>query len=391
MRTVSQQTTTSGPSGSAPVPTVGSSILDELLYYACEALQLTPTLYEQAETHYRGAANWIGDVGSWFYNYDPDIFSQGSFRIGTTTKPIFQNEFDLDFVLQLAMNFRIDPLRLLDELENRLLANKTYAPMVERLNRCVRLNYADKFHLDILPAVPDGEGTRIAVPDRKLAGWKSSDPKAYAAWFQSRCVQRAVRFDKAAQIEPLRPFATAAQKAVLQQVVQLSKRCRDRYPVFIKDCKLSPRSIVLTTLAAESYSGSDSTAVAIYGVVHTLRAQFASNRTPIEVWNPVNSLELLSEQWDSDPTAYAQYGRWLDSFASDLDKLLAAKTVPDIQRQLAVLFGDGIAHDAIIKHASRTDDLRKAGDLKVSTAGALMTGSGAAAAVRPNTFYGDED
>jgi hypothetical protein len=390
MRTLSQHTTPIAAARSAPIPTVGSSILDELLYYACEALQLTPTLYTEAETHYRAAANWIGREDSWFYNYDPDIFPQGSFRIGTTTKPIFRNEFDLDFVLQLAMGLRIDPLRLLDELEKRLRANKTYAPMVERLNRCVRLNYANRFHLDILPAVPDGAGTRVAVPDRKLAGWKSSDPKGYAAWFESRCVQREARMDKAAQIEPLRPFATAAQKVVLQQVVQLSKRCRDRYPVFVKDCKLSPRSIVFTTLAAESYRGSDSAAVAIYGVLHTLRAQFASSTTPIEVWNPVNSLELLSEQWDTNLEAYAQYGRWLDSFASDWDKLLAAKTVPDIQRQLAALFGDGIAHDAIIKHASRTDDLRKAGDLKVSNAGVLMTGSGAAAAVRPNTFYGDE-
>ena len=158
------------------MPAIGSSILDELLHFACEALQLTPTLHAEADEHYRAVANWIGAEGSYFFGFDPDMYPQGSFRIGTTTRPIFDNEFDLDFVLQL-LDRGVKPLVLLEELEKRLRANKMYAPMVERLNRCVRLNYANQFHLDILPGVLDGAGTRISVPDRKVAGWKSSDPR----------------------------------------------------------------------------------------------------------------------------------------------------------------------------------------------------------------------
>jgi len=369
-----------------PAPAIGTSILDELLHFACEALQLTPTLHAEADGHYRAVANWIGAEDSYFFGFDPDIYPQGSFRIGTTTRPILDNEFDLDFVLQL-LDRGVKPLVLLEELEKRLRANKMYAPMVERLNRCVRLNYANQFHLDILPGVLDGTGTRIAVPDRKVAGWKSSDPKAHAAWFLSRGLTE--RFDKAAQIAPLPSIQTAAEKSVLQRAVQLFKRARDRF--FQANCEIAPRSIVLTTIAAWSYSGTRSTVTAIYEAVHKMRALVASSERPIEVWNPVNPLELLSEHWNTNPIAYQVFRRWLDAFADDWDKLLAAKSIPEMQQHLASLFGDGIATDAIVKHAARIDDLRKGGSLKISTAGGLMTGSGAAAVVRPNTFYGDHD
>ncbi len=366
------------------------SIHDELLHYACVGLQLTPTLYGLAEQHYHAVAEWVGAEGSFFYAYDPDIFPQGSFRIGTTTKPIFQNEYDLDFVLQLMVDPRVHPLRLLVELENRLKSHRTYAPMVKRLNRCVRLEYANEFHLDILPAVPDGEmGTRVKVPDRKAADWKPSDPKGYASWFEQRC--RQMRLDKAAQIAPLPAIQRVEEKAVLQRVVQLSKRCRDRFAAFVADVDLSPRSIVLTTLAAQHHTGHLSTAAAMSETIRTLRERVAGSVAPIEVWNPANEKELLSEQWRANPDAYREFKNWLDYYARAWDALLAAKTIPEMQRQLATLFGDGVAQDAIVKHAAHVDELRKAGELKVSKAGALATGAGAAAIIRPNTFYGDND
>ncbi len=69
---------------------------------------------------------------------------------------------------------------------------------MERLPRCIRLNYAGDFHLDIVPAVPDFEvgGTYIFVPDldANLAidapqndRWKPSNPKGYQIWFEDHC------------------------------------------------------------------------------------------------------------------------------------------------------------------------------------------------------------
>jgi hypothetical protein len=71
---------------------------------------------------------------------------------------------------------------------------------LERLKRCLRLNYAGAFHLDILPACPNDRlgGGAILVPDRKLECWKDSNPKGFAEWFFLRCVVR----DALAMIRP---------------------------------------------------------------------------------------------------------------------------------------------------------------------------------------------
>ena len=68
-------------------------------------------------------------------------------------------------------------------------ANETYAEMLEKLKRCLRLNYAGAFHMDILPACPNdqvGNGS-IIVPDCKLECWMHSNPKGFAAWFFEKC------------------------------------------------------------------------------------------------------------------------------------------------------------------------------------------------------------
>jgi hypothetical protein len=146
------------------------SLLEDLLLYACEALQLTPTLHAAAEQHYEEVTDWLCRERSFFCDYEPEVYPQGSFLIRTTTRPILQCEYDLDFVLQLSSRTPLDPMLLLDELEARLKEHGTYKPMVKRLKRCVRLVYAGRFHLDVLPAITEEDySTRILVPDRELA------------------------------------------------------------------------------------------------------------------------------------------------------------------------------------------------------------------------------
>src|SRR5437763_464870 len=79
----------------------------------------------------------------------------------------------------------------LNLIERRLKDNEIYRHMVQRMNRCIRLNYEHQFHMDILPACrdPKNGGTCLLVPDRKLEDWKASNPKGYAAWFDSKAHQ----------------------------------------------------------------------------------------------------------------------------------------------------------------------------------------------------------
>jgi len=364
---------------------VAGSLLEDLLRFACEGLQLTPTLHGLADERYRTISELLADPSSFFAAYDPDIYPQGSFLIGTTVRPILRCEYDLDFVMQLSSATPRDPMLLLQQLEDIFKAHGTYKNMVRRLKRCVRLVYAGDFHMDILPAVSEDEhSTRILVPDRALKNWKSSNPRGFATWFQQR--QRVMRFDRAASVESLPAMQSVDEKSALQRVVQLIKRARDRY---VTNLELSPRSVVLTTMAGEGYTGSLSTAGAMSSVLQHLRDLVAGSHGPLRVYNPANPDELLSEQWVSNPDAYREFTRWLAWFSDEWTKVMTAERVPELKQLLSTLFGEDVAIDAIKKHAVHMEEQRKAEKLKINSRGAITAAAGVAS-IRSNTFYGDE-
>jgi len=223
--------------------------LDDLLDRACAALELSPTQHQTAEARYRAIGQWLSAPGTVLARFRPEIYPQGSLRIGTTVRPFARLEYDLDLVCELVgldwQQVR-NPIAVLNTAEQRLREHDTYKHMLERKNRCIRVNYANEFHLDVLPGCPHpGDGTdRILVPDRKAQAWTASNPKGYADWFEARC---ALGEAVIKAIQPLPAQEPADMKATLKRIVQLLKRWRDlRYR---HDPANAPISIVLTTLA----------------------------------------------------------------------------------------------------------------------------------------------
>jgi hypothetical protein len=70
--------------------------LDALLELVCVRVQLTQTQDTASRQHYHAVTDWLSREGSSVRQFSPHIFPQGSQRLGTTTKPIRQAEFDLD-------------------------------------------------------------------------------------------------------------------------------------------------------------------------------------------------------------------------------------------------------------------------------------------------------
>lgn len=276
--------------------------LDELLFGVCEELQLTTAKYDQAVERYEALGDVLESEGSPFHGLDPKIYPQGSMALGTTVKPI-EGPFDLDFVLELSLaHDRVDPMKLIDCLYRFLKAHSVYGSMTSPKNRCVRIGYANDFYMDILPACRNGAGTEtfIKVPDRARREWSDSDPKGYISWFEgeSKAVFIGRMFDKA---EPIPQQEAVAEKRPLPLAVQLLKRWRDLY--YSEDPTLAPISIVLTTLAAHAYRGERSLSKAMAsilgGIVYRINAARASGGR-VQVLNPSNPDENLSERWDEN-------------------------------------------------------------------------------------------
>jgi hypothetical protein len=271
----------------------------------------------------------------------------------------------------------------------RLMAHATYAPMVEKKNRCVRINYAHQFHLDIIPAEPDLAvgGDAIRVPDRELRSWSPSNPKGYIAWFTARSLVTLTEMRK--RLDPLPSPTPAEEKAPLTIAVQLMKRRRD----MVCDADVAPRSIVLTTLAAEYYRGTDNVLTALAHIVAGIQ-QRIRNAKPgrITVCNPTNSAEKFCESFDP-PGRYAAFTKFIDQLENDIAEIGAAQGIPDIERVLAKKFGIEPVKKAIAAYGTRLKSQRDDAALKfVGGSGlSIVTGYDKSRNAPRNTDFGGDD
>jgi hypothetical protein len=360
------------------------SYLNDLLIRIAVSLQLTPTQYLDAARHYEAVGKWLAAPGSALARFHPVIFPQGSLRIGTTVRPLGRDEYDLDLVCELALLGFHDPVWVLDLVEQRLREHAIYGPMVERMNRCVRLNFAKQFLLDILPARPDLAlgGSHLLVPDRRLEEWKESNPKGYAAWFDQQSAYRHMAMAKA--IEPLPQPEGAKDKTPLQLAVQLFKRWRD---VRYADPDLAPISIVLTTLAADHYLGEAHPLEAFTAIVGRIEAAIPATGRLI-VCNPAHPAEDLSERWNARPAAYRAFVSGIRDLHAKLTSAPSLEGLPRLREFLEDLFGD-VSTRALRDQGQAIESARTRGGLTLlGTASGLSTAAAnGATLVRRNTFY----
>lgn len=364
--------------------------LDELLLQICEELQLTPARYDLAVDRYNTLNRVLESKDSPFRHFHPEIYPQGSMALGTTVKPT-EGPHDLDFVLQLSRDHSgIDPMALIRTLFGFLREHGTYRPMTKLKNRCVRIEYADDFYMDVLPACRNGAagGTCIKVPDRLVRGWCDSNPLGYVDWFKERSRLLLVEelLERAA---PVPAQQAVAAKKTLELVVQLIKRWRDLYYAD-SEPDLAPISIVLTTLAGHVYRGERSVSRALTTVANGVVALIdgANARgTRLRILNPSNPLENLSERWDANPAAYTAFEEGMRDFLAAWVRLVgkAGNVDPDLQQ----LFGEPVTN-VLRKRAQKLQESRRAGGLGVTRTGLIVSSSEAAVRVRPNTFHGQQ-
>lgn len=368
-----------------------ASQLDDLLDQICESLQLTMTQYEAAKAHYEAVSRWLGADDSILAHLHPSIYPQGSLAIGTTVRPTKHIEYDLDLVCQLLMDWeRADAVSVLNLIEKRLKENAIYRPMVERKNRCIRLNYANEFHMDVLPGLPDrvAGGTCLRVPDRELRSWKASNPLGYAGWFKMRAALRRVVMAEKFAMAPLPAHEPSSEKPPLKRIVQLLKRWRDLAYAGRPDGR-APISIVLTTLAGLHYDGSESISEGLSGILEGTVAALPRDRRLV-VLNPTNAQEDLSERWDKDPDAYREFVRGITALRDKWREVVAMRGIPKVTGVLESLFGEHPLREVLKAQGDRFRELRAAGDLGVRpTSGLLVSASTGVARVKEHTFHGE--
>ncbi|ODT16158.1 MAG: hypothetical protein ABS35_29235 [Kaistia sp. SCN 65-12] len=352
---------------------------ERYLQALAEELEIPPSRYEQAERSYLSFGEWLHREKSTVLRYDPQVYVQGSFRLGTAIKPLNDaEEYDVDSVCEFRLlqktslsQFGLKQL-LGDEVKAYAREHGMTKPVQEG-RRCWVLEYADgaQFHMDIVPAIPNATeqrvllrrhgldttwaSTAIAITDKgdsayKIISeeWPRSNPKGYSEWFRSKVVdveRRRVSDGFRAQVESMPTYRI---RTPLQSAIMILKRHRDH--MFEHRYEERPISVILTTLATHAYQGDLTIGKALVSILSGMDSFIERVNGQDVIRNPTDPLENFADKWPKHPERRAAFYEWLGQARADfLQAALLAE-----RQQISDTVARGIGRSLADKAAVRT-------------------------------------
>lgn len=395
--------------------------LSELLEELAKLLDVTDTEFKEITRSYEAVGTYLAEGTSPLQKYNPSIHPQGSFLLGTVVRPISEDDdLDIDLVCELQNKPLLwTQYNLKNAVGDRLKASDLYKEKLdEEGKRCWTLLYGDnKYHLDVLPSLvcdnyrdivtryfTEGTGSnpeKLAIhvtdntrvdyrTERDADRWMISNPFGYAQWFLANARRPYADqriFTMEAKIDPVPKFTK--EKYVLQRVVQLLKRHRDK--MFDGDDD-KPISIIITTLATRAYDNELNLFLALKHIASSME-QYVENRGGTKwVSNPVNRTENFADRWPSNPRLENNFNRWISRLKNDIIRLQNAigKGLPEIKIVLDELFDEKVSGKTYENYGKLLLERRKTGSLKVSSTLATL-GTTGATKVAAHNFYGSEE
>ena len=358
-------------------------LISQLLGASIELLDISAEQYELAVCRYEDLGQWLVAEGIG----DPDVYPQGSFRLGTVVRPTTSSDFDIDLVFLRSLAKESITQKELRSQAGKLLRTYLAArghengnPRLEEKSRCWTLVYAnDRFHMDVLPVIPDpdGDNTAILLSDRGLFQWQHSNPIGYADWFWES-------MGDAVEIARAQLAATLSRdvedvprwlvRTTLQRVVQLLKLHRNTF--FHNHPQDKPASILITTLATHAYSGESDLYEAYRNIARTLPSHIERRNREFWVPNPAHEEENFADKWNTDPARKGHFDRWAQTLIVDADQWIGSAGVDEAVRSLGGALGSAPVQAGAKRVATRLSSATASGALAVAPRGRLTTGRG---------------
>lgn len=381
-----------------------------LLDQFCHKIEITEAQYMAAKASYEAVGKWLSDAESPHLEL-AKIYAQGSVALGTATKPLAGNEFDVDLVCHLpTITIASDARAVKALIGDRLKAHATYKSTLEEKQRCWRIIYANEYHLDITPSILNPRcplGGEL-VPDRSLPAWKTTNPKGYISKFEEYAAinPRVILLDNGfaetrarAEVSPLPDQQLV--KPLLKRIVQILKRHRDHKYLGTSKPDLAPISVIITTLAAWAYAkcASKNTRADAFDFIvsvirempNFIRIDLRSGRQYFTIENETTTGENFAEKWNSDVRLAQSFYEWHADVLTSVESLLQIEGADRFAESFSRKFG---AQKELVKETFSTcitpiNQARSAGLLAVAPVVGLTPRSAlGSVAVPKNTFFG---
>ena len=278
-----------------------------------DEVNLNPKRLERLETGVGAVNSYLKEHLTGYQKME----RQGSYALGTLIKPVDDNdEYDADIQIVLNPNPNWRAKDYVTAIYNALKQNHNYADKLRLKTRCVTIDYAGDFHLDVVPRVTSRG--RHYVCNRDENRFEPTDGTGYREWFNEK---------------------NRITGGNLKRVVRLLKYLRDHKNNY------TAKSILLTTLAGTAIRPSDEGTEAVSTVADTLvtvlsRMDDYLQRNPgmPEIRNPVLPAENFNRHWDQ--SKYANFRIRINSHALTAKKGKAEPSSEAAVNTWKSLFGE---------------------------------------------------
>ena len=288
-----------------------SNIIQDFETFMSDRVNLNAARYERLRSGRRGVYEHISRTLPGFREAE----MQGSFALNTIIRPVNDHEFDVDMLAFMDEDADMEPKDYIERVYRTMKANGNYADKVHRKTRCVVVDYAGDFHLDIVPCVERGGGLYIC--NRQTDEFEPTDGTGFRDWFNGK---------------------NAVTHGNLKLVARLLKYLRDHKQTF------TAPSILLTTLIGNAVrDGDDGTEFrtlpdALKTVTNRVNDFLQTNPFKPFISNPALPEEDFSRDWD--PAKYRNFRNRFDGYTKRIN---AAFAESDYARSVSAwreLFGD---------------------------------------------------
>jgi len=355
---------------------------ESILKEAARKLDISPSDFKRAQDRFNAVRSWL-ENGSYNSGEEPDIYLQGSFRLGTVVRPYRgdkDGDFDIDQVCEIRKPISPNnPATLKNDIGDRLKENADYLRILDdEGKRCWTLKYASDgnrpgFHLDVLPALHSNldQQHQIDITDKNSANytWSKSNPRGYYYWFKSRNPisseeQEVARANIYQENEDIYQHPDDVPKRLvrsnLQRALQLMKRHRD---VKFAMMDRKPISIIITTIAAHVFERSDIVEILYdftsyvltrfedfirYGHLDNDGVLFHEDGNWV-IPNPTNAEENFAEKWNTDREFPMEFFSWVSQLHRDLHAFVSSGVLDDFNLRSASA-GTGDSYITLMKN-----------------------------------------
>lgn len=261
-----------------------------------------------------------------------DVLPQGSYAHRTIINPVQANdEFDADLLLEMTELEEWEAENYVQELYTVFRGSSTYRDMVSRHDRCIRIDYANEFHIDLVPYM-ERHGAHY-ITNRSENQFELTNPEGYNDWLDGQ---------------------NRLASGRLVKVIRLMKYLRDYKSTF--SCK----SVILSILLGNSVSdapawGDDSEysdlPTALKNIVGSLDDYLQDNVLMPSIDDPSEPTENYNHRWNQEE--YANFRDKIHLYRGWIDEAFEEPDAQESKIKWRRLFGDKFGtYPTTIKKAS---------------------------------------